>query len=192
MASLHAVPHQTRIANAAIATVAYIGQMFWPTDLAVFYPYPDGNPPLAKTVAAFLVLAGISTIAWLASRRLPCLLVGWLWYLGMLVPVIGLIQVGDQATADRYTYLPQIGLYIAIAWTVAPWVAYSAVRRWTCGVVAAVILASLMVCAWRQTSHWRNSETLWRHTLQHTTGNVFAHNNLGTNLLDSSNPKTPS
>jgi hypothetical protein len=182
LATLHAIPYQTRIANAAISCVAYIGQMFWPAGLAVFYPYPEGNPPLAKTIAAIAALAGVSAIAFLMRRRFPCLLVGWFWYLGMLVPVIGLVQVGDQAMADRYTYLPQIGLAIAIAWTVASLVADGFVHRWACGAVAAAVLASLMVCAWLQTSHWRNSETLWRHTLEQNDRNVFAHNNLGMDL----------
>ena len=106
-------PWSRRLGNALISYVVYLGQMFCPAGLAPFYPGPTGDVPLAEVLGSLLLLAGISAAAWILRRRHPYLLVGWLWYLGMLVPVIGLVQVGWQARADRYTYLPQIGLVLA-------------------------------------------------------------------------------
>jgi tetratricopeptide (TPR) repeat protein len=115
----------------------------------------------------------------LAWRRLPYLFVGWFWYLGMLVPVIGLVQVGSQAMADRYTYLPQIGLCIALAWGAANVAVTWPYRRLAYSIASVSLVVALMVCAWRQTTYWRNGETLWTHALECTSRNVFAHNNLG-------------
>ncbi|MFZ1936953.1 MAG: tetratricopeptide repeat protein [Thermoguttaceae bacterium] len=183
------VPIQSRIANALVSYVAYIGQFFCPTGLALFYPYPDQGLPLWKVVGAAAALVGISVAAVLARRRLPYLFVGWFWYVGMLVPVIGLVQVGLQAMADRYTYLPQIGLCTAVTWTAAAvgrkflsGGRIAALRPWAYGVACALLLAGLAACGWRQTALWKNSETIWTYTLAHTTNNVFAHNNLGAAL----------
>jgi tetratricopeptide (TPR) repeat protein len=183
------VPIHARIANALMSYVAYIGQFFYPSGLALFYPYPGEGVPIWKVIAAAAVLIGISVAAVLARRRLPCLFVGWFWYVGMLVPVIGLMQVGLQAMADRYTYLPQIGLCIAVTWsTVAAGQRFLsaeknvAYRRWVYDAASLLLIAVLMACGWHQTSLWKNSETIWTHTLAHTTRNVFAHNNLGAAL----------
>ena len=160
-----AIPLSSRIANALVSYVAYIGNFFYPAGLAVFYPHPESGLPIWKVVAAALALAGISAAALAWRRRFPYLFVGWFWYLGMLVPVIGLVQVGSQAMADRYTYLPQIGLCLAVTWGVAQLAASWPHRRWVCGVASALVVLVLMGCAWRQTSYWRDSETLWTHTL---------------------------
>jgi protein O-mannosyl-transferase len=183
------VPIHSRIVNALISYVAYIGQLFYPSGLVLFYPYPGEGVPLWKVAGAAAVLVGISVAAVLAWRRLPYLFVGWFWYLGMLVPVIGLVQVGEQAMADRYTYLPQIGLCIAVTWTaVAAGQTFlsagrsGAYRRWAFGVASALVLAALVACGWRQTSYWKNSETIWTRTLAFTANNAFAHNNLGVAL----------
>jgi tetratricopeptide (TPR) repeat protein len=178
------LPFYWRIANALVSYVIYLGQLFCPTGLAIYYPHPASTLPLWTVVAAALVLACISTIAVACRRRCPYLLVGWLWYVGMLVPVIGFIQVGGQARADRYTYLPQIGLYIALVWGVVDLCRSWAYRRWLCGVASALVLAILMACAWRQTCFWRDSETLWTHTLACTSPNSLAHDNLGSVLAD--------
>ena len=130
------------------------------------------------------MLAAICGSVVALRRRCPYLLVGWLWYLGMLVPVIGLVQVGLQAMADRYTYLPQIGLCIALAWGASDVTRSWPHRAWVCGVASALAVAVLMGCAWRQTSFWRDSETLWTHTLACTSGNYIAHYNLGVALAD--------
>jgi len=102
-----------------VACVSYLGKMFWPAHLAVLYPLPGHNPPIWQAPAAGLALAVLSLLALRQARRHPYLLVGWLWYLGTLLPVIGLVQVGVQAMADRYTYVPSIGLFIAVVWGMA-------------------------------------------------------------------------
>ncbi len=183
------VPIQSRIANALIAYVTYVGQLFYPTGLALFYPFPEQGVPLWQAAAAAATLIGISAAAVLARRRLPYLFVGWFWYVGMLVPVIGLVQVGLQSMADRYTYLPQIGLCVALTWTAAAFGEkflatgrIAACRRWAYAAAAVSLIGGLAVCGWRQTALWKNSETIWTYTLAHTKNNVFAHNNLGAAL----------
>lgn len=179
------LPARWRIANAAASYVAYLGQYFLPVNLAALYPHPVDRLSLARVAWAFLVLALITAAALSARKTRPFFLVGWLWYLGMLVPVIGLIQAGQQAMADRYTYLPQIGLCIALAWGLASAAAaWPALHRYLIG-GAVLSLVSLMACACRQTSYWRDSESLWRHTLACTSDNYVAHNNLGLVLASS-------
>ena len=129
-------------------------------------------------VGAFLLLLGISVAVVVWRRKCPFLLVGWLWYVGMLVPVIGLVQVGRQAHADRYTYLSQIGLYIALAWGVSEVMRRWPHRRWACGAVSAIVLMLLAADAWQQTSYWRNNEALWVRALACTSRNGIAHDNL--------------
>ena len=162
------VPISSRIANAVVSYVAYLGQFFYPVGLSAFYPHPQDSLPMWKIAVAATVLIGISLAVVLAWRRIPCLFVGWFWYVGMLVPVIGVVQVGSQAMADRYTYLPQIGLCIAVTWSAAAvgQIFLSAkknagYRRWAGGVASALVLAALMACASQQTTFWQNSETLW-------------------------------
>ncbi len=178
MVSLDAAPISLRISNALVSSVAYIGQFFWPVNLAVFYPYPQGGHPMWAAVAAGAVLIAISAAALLCRRKRPYLLVGWLWYLGMLVPVIGLVQVGSQSMADRYTYLPQIGLAIAIVWGIADATARWPRRRLAFAAASCVLGPALIVAAMLQTSYWRNGETLWSRALTSTEQNLFAHSNL--------------
>jgi tetratricopeptide (TPR) repeat protein len=154
--------------------------MLWPVRLAVFYPHPNDRLPLLQVTVAITLLVSISLLTIYWRRTKPYLITGWVWYLGMLVPVIGLVQVGEQAHADRYTYLPQIGLYIIIAWMVGDLLLQSrCVRRAAVCVIAAIAIVSLGVCALVQASYWKNSETLWNHTLAVTGENDVAHNNLG-------------
>jgi tetratricopeptide (TPR) repeat protein len=164
-----------RIGNALISYVTYLSQSLCPMDLAVLYPRLGLALPFGRIFAAFLVLAAITATTWVWRRRQPYLLVGWLWYLGMLVPVIGIVQIGSQAVADRFTYLPQIGLWIALVWGAAEVCRSSPSRRWMCGGASALVLAILMGCAWRQASFWHDSETLWTHTLACTSRNSGAH-----------------
>ena len=119
--ALQRLPFSWRVAYAALAYVAYLGKMFYPAGLAVFYPMPKGPPPAWGVVAAVSLLLAISAAAFAARRKCPYLFCGWLWYLGTLIPVIGLVQVGAQSMANRYTYLTQVGLYMAIAWGAAEW-----------------------------------------------------------------------
>jgi len=179
---LDQLPLGVRLENAAVAYATYLVQFFYPAGLAAYYPHAEGDLPLWRVAAAAAVLIALTVGALAARRRHPWLLVGWLWYLGMLVPVIGIVQVGGQATADRYTYLPQIGLAIALTWEAKHWAAGKPVRVWACGIVATLAVAVLMGCAWRQTSYWRDSETLWRRTLDCTRRNALAHLHLGAEL----------
>jgi len=186
--SFQSIDFPSRMGNALISYAVYLGQMVLPVNLALLYPHPGNHLFMGKVVLALLVLILISAGVLIGRRRQPWLLVGWLWYLGMLVPVIGLVQVGTQARADRYTYLPQMGLYLLLTWSVAaisskwPW------RRAVLGTAAAVILAGLMMVAHVQTRYWKNSITLWTHTLNCTSGNYTAYNNLGIALADQGKP----
>ena len=167
-----------RVENAVASYAIYIFKMFWPARLAVFYPYPH-DLPVWQIALSVLLLTVISTIVLRERRSRPYLAVGWLWYLGTLVPVIGLIQVGAQARADRYMYLPMVGLGIMLAWGL------TAVLKNRVAISAAIVgcLACAVVCE-AQIQYWRNSETLFRHALDVTSDNYLAHHNLGVALAD--------
>ena len=173
-----------RFANAVVAYVDYLGKMIYPADLAVLYPFPSEPLPNWEVFGAIAGLLAISIAVWVGRRHYPYLLVGWLWYLGTLAPVIGLVQVGSQKMADRYTYLTQVGLYVAIAWGAARICGAWPNRRLLVAVASVLILAVLVRSAWRQTQYWQDSVTLWTHTLASTTQNVVAHTNLGLALAD--------
>ena len=173
------LPILERINNAAVSYVLYIWQMFWPMNLAVFYPHPENRLPLWEIISSLLLLICITAVAIVLRKKRPYLITGWLWYLGMLVPVIGLVQVGWQGRADRYTYLPQIGLYIAITWAVADLTSLWRRQRTILSAAAILVIGALGLCAWVQTSYWRDSETLFRHALAVTVNNDVAENNLG-------------
>jgi tetratricopeptide (TPR) repeat protein len=168
-----------RLVTALLACKGYLAQMVYPAGLAVFYPFPHNGLPVREAAMDGTLLAVISAAALWQRRKQPWLLVGWIWYLVMLLPVVGVIQVGGQAHADRYTHLPQIGICVAITWLVAQW----RVSRAALGMLMAGVLALFMVCAWQQTAYWQNSETLWTYTLACTMDNDIAHNNLGNALL---------
>ena len=170
-----AIPMPLRIGNALVSYAVYLRQVVWPGGLAVFYPQLEKGYPVWTIAFSFLLLALITGGVLAFGRKRRWLLTGWFWYLGMLTPMIGIVQVEEFMHADRYTYLPQIGIYIGAAWLVAE---YRVSRVAFEGLMAGV-LAVLMVCAWRQTGYWKNSEILWTHTLACTTGNYIAHNNLG-------------
>jgi tetratricopeptide (TPR) repeat protein len=182
--SLGNAPVSLRVANALVSAATYLRQMFCPTGLAVLYPYPFNGLPGSEVALAALALAGISAAAWFWRRGRPYLLAGWLWYLIMLAPVIGILQVGPQARADRYTYLPQIGVYVLLTWAAAELSAGWRWRRVVLGGGGAMILGALVFCARAQCSYWRDSESLWTQTLACTSGNFIGHNNLGDALLE--------
>ncbi len=173
----------SRAGNALVAYAAYLGQMLYPAGLAVFYPYP-ANLSIWNICLSLLIILILSASALAVRRKQPCLLVGWLWYLGMLVPVIGLLQVGNQARADRYTYLPQIGLYMMVAWGAAELCGGWRYRRAVLGSAAAAIIAGLLASAYVQTGYWKDNISLWTHTLACTSENYLAHMNLGLALDD--------
>ncbi|MGP8201202.1 MAG: tetratricopeptide repeat protein [Limisphaerales bacterium] len=176
--SIEKVSLPLRFGNALVTCMVYLGQMVWPAGLALFYPYPHQGFPAGEVALAGTLLAGLSVVVWQERRRQPWLLTGWVWYLVMLLPVLGIIQVGAQAHADRYTYLPQIGIYMAVTWLAAEWGMKWRNGRAAFAVVMPAILAVLMVCAWKQTSHWQDNESLWIHSLTCTTDNYLAHYNL--------------
>jgi protein O-mannosyl-transferase len=173
-----------RLANALVSCVVYLGQMIWPSRLAAFYPYPLHGLPAGEVALAGLLLAGASAVAFGQRRKKPWILAGWLWYLVMLLPVLGIIQVGRQAHADRYTYLPQIGIYLAVTWLAAELAAKWRVGEWALGILMGAIVAALTVSAWKRTAYWQNSEILWAHAIACTTDNGVAHSNLGTALAE--------
>jgi tetratricopeptide (TPR) repeat protein len=184
MADLDRFSLSARIANALVVYMTYVVQLFMPVDLAVNYPHPGDGLPVWKMAGSLAALATITSLAVVNRRQYPYLLVGWLWYLGMLVPVIGILQVGSQARADRYTYLPQIGLCVALAWGAADLARSWSVPRRTQAIAAVLGLAALMGCAWRQTSYWQNTETLWRRAVACRPDDWRAHITLGSALLD--------
>jgi tetratricopeptide (TPR) repeat protein len=175
--SLNRFPLPARAANAAIAYVSYMVKTVWPADLAVLYP--ARGPEFGSAVTALLILAALTWAAlrWVKPR--PYLAVGWFWYLGMLVPVIGLVQVGTQAMADRYTYVPMVGLSIALAWTVADLVEHRPALRMVTAAATILALVVLAVASYRQATYWKSSRTLFEHTLAVTTDNSIIQNNLG-------------
>jgi tetratricopeptide (TPR) repeat protein len=175
------LPFGARGGNALISYCRYLGKMFWPTDLAVFYPHP-GHWPLDKVVLAGVLLLSLSVVLWVQRRRSPYLLIGWLWYCGTLVPTIGLVQSGGQAMADRFTYVPSLGVLVF-----AVWGAYELTRRWHYGVIALSVTgsAAIVLClalTRQQLGYWQDSETLFRHALAVTEKNWLAHDNLGATL----------
>ena len=179
--SFDAFPLKTRIANALISYVSYIGKMIWPENLAVYYPHPLALP-MWQTVGAGLFLIAVSFLCIWAARKRPYLAMGWLWYLGTLVPVIGLVQVGSQAMADRYTYIPLIGLFVLIGWTVPGILVGWRHRRTVLALSTTVLLLGFTWCTWVQVGYWQNSISLFQHTVKVTADNHFAHNNLGVAL----------
>jgi protein O-mannosyl-transferase len=167
-----------RCVNALVSYSRYLGKLFWPADLAVFYPLP-AHWPVGKVVLAGGLTLGLSVLVWAQRRRRPYLLMGWLWFLGTLVPVIGLVQVGGQAMADRYTYLPSLGVLLLTVWG-----GCELIRRWKYQAMASSVAGgtAVVLClalTQRQLGYWQNSELLFQHALDVTEDNVLAHKNLG-------------
>jgi tetratricopeptide (TPR) repeat protein len=177
--ALEVYPVRIRVANVVVSYVRYMGKMIWPQNLAVFYPHPGQSLPMWQAAAAGLLLLLISTVVIRAGRRYPYLPVGWFWYLGTLVPVIGLVQVGAQAMADRYTYVPLIGLFIMVAWGVSDLLGSWRHGKPALALAATSVLFALMMSTFLQVKHWENSLTLFEHALRVTTNNSQIHNNLG-------------
>jgi tetratricopeptide (TPR) repeat protein len=183
VASLELVPISFRLENVPTAYVVYLSKFFWPASLAIIYPITSDFQIAPMTVAvAVAVLIFVTAAAWLARRRAPYLPVGWLWFLGTLVPVIGLVQVGAQTLADRYTYIPSIGLSIVVAYGMRDLVGRFQLPKLVVAAVAALILAACVARTENQLRYWQNSETLFRHALAMTKDNYIAHINLGVTL----------
>ena len=178
------LPLSWRLQNAAASYVLYIGQMFWPTRLAVFYPHSENTLPLWWVGLSVSLLFGMTLLAFLTRKRHPYILTGWLWYVVMLVPVIGIFQVGLHGHADRYTYLPQIGLSIMVTWAAVELVKGSRLRLVGLTSAAIIALMALGGMAWRQVTYWKDSETLWTRALAVTPNNDVALAGLGGVLLE--------
>ncbi len=194
VASLDSYPLWVRITNGAVSYVAYIGKMFWPLDLAVFYPHPGESINFWQGAGAGGLLVLVSSVAVIMRKKHPYLLTGWLWYLGTLVPVIGLVQVGVHSMADRYTYIPLIGLFIMLTWG-----SHSLFSKYFTGIdkaglqrfleitIALVILATLSIISKQQVSLWQNSLTLWTHELTLFNDVSAGYNNRGNAYIESGN-----
>jgi tetratricopeptide (TPR) repeat protein len=180
--TLASFPLAGRVANALHSSVAYIAQAIWPTGLAAFYPYPQ-EVAVLPAAGALALLAAITAVVVLTARRRPYLAVGWFWYLGTLLPVSGLVQVGSHAMADRYTYVPTIGLFIVVAWGAAEIAGRVRLPRWAPVAVSCAVLLVCAVMTRAQVETWKDSAALWRHAIDVVPGNYYAHNGLGLELV---------
>jgi Tfp pilus assembly protein PilF len=175
--AVRTLPAGVRWGNAIVAYVRYLGKAFWPVRLAVLYPHPGDSLAVWKIVAAAAALISITALV-LHWRERRYLAVGWFWFLGTLTPVIGILSFGEQAMADRYAYLPYIGLFVAVVWGVAEMARARRISAVWLAAPAVLILATLGVLSRRQLAYWHDSEALWRHTLNVTEGNYIAHGGL--------------
>ncbi len=177
-----------RFANAAVSCVAYLGQLFVPVGLSPMYSHPEAGLPAWHVAATAALLFAITAAAVIGRRAYPYFFVGWFWNVGMLVPVLGLTFVGMHARADRYTYLSQIGLYIALVWGAVQLGAPLPARRWVFGIGSAIMLTALMACSWRQVGFWHDDGTLWKHALACDPKSATARYSLGTVLERTGEP----
>jgi Tfp pilus assembly protein PilF len=181
---LFSFPLVSRIANAPVAFVTYLEKIFWPYDMAVFYPFSD-KLPVWQVLGAILIIFIISFVVILMVKRLPYLFVGWLWYSIILLPVIGIIQIGRYAyaMADRYTYLPSIGIAVMLSWGIPYLIKSEKIRKNILFPVGIMFLSIMAILSWKQCIYWKNSAALFSHALQVTKDNAVAYNNLGTALF---------
>ena len=180
--AVRTLPLEARVSNALVTYCRYLGKLVWPSDLAAFYPHP-GQWPIGAVLLAGGFMLAVSVLVFVGRRRAPFALMGWLWFCGTLAPVIGLVQAGEQAMADRYTYLPAIGVLVIIVWG-----ACNLTGRWQHSVIVqtAVVLTAVIMCVGatrQQLGYWKDDETLWRHALEVTPKNYFAHKSLGDAFL---------
>ncbi len=177
------VPFDIRLGNALVSYVSYIGKIIWPHNLAAFYPFPD-SIHFWQVSGAAVILMAISSTVFLLRRSSPYLTVGWLWYLGTLVPVIGFVKVGSQAMADRYSYIPSIGFFIMLVWGINALFATWRLQRRVVFIVALLVFSALSAQTWKQVGYWRNTVTLFEHSLIVTGTNFYANNILWTAKRD--------
>ncbi len=176
------IPLGIRISNAFVSYVSYLWKMVWPSSLTVFYPHPavaGFDLPVWEIVGAALLIVAFSLLAVWQRHRRPFLTMGWLWYLGTLIPVIGIVQVGNQGMADRYTYVTLVGIFIAVAWTIPSVVLSGRFRQLLFGILGGMVIMGLSALAWQQTAYWRDNVTLFSRSLAVTKNNWLAWNNLG-------------
>jgi hypothetical protein len=175
-------PLSIRVGNAIVCYARYLGKAFWPSRLALVYPHPGASIRIWQVLAALVLLLAVTAFV-LRERRRRYLLVGWLWFLGTLVPMIGLVQVGEQAMADRYAYLPFVGLFIMICWGVSDWASQRKVPAAVLAGASVVLIVLLSVTAYRQLGYWRDNIILWTHIIDVTPPNYIAQDDLGGALL---------
>lgn len=179
MVTMENISFIERLSNAVVSYGNYLGKIFWPVNLAVFYPF-EHSLPMWKVLISALILIIITASAFYFIKKLPFLFTGWFLYLGTLVPVIGLIQVGDQGMADRYTYLPSIGLVIIMSWGIPHLFKHDTIRRNILFPAAFVIIALMAMQTWQQCGQWKNSMKISSHALRVTENNYKMHHNMGT------------
>lgn len=182
--ALHSYPLTVRLENAIVSYAMYVRDALWPSPLVPLYPHPEGPLAAWKVLAALICLGAVTALAAIRWGRQRYLLVGWLWFLGTLVPMIGLVQVGSQARADRYAYLSFIGLFIMVCWGVADWAERRHLPRIWLPAASVLVLLALTVATYRQIGYWNDNVTLWSHTLQFTSSNYLAEDNLGGALTE--------
>jgi len=176
-----------RLTNAMVSYLEYLEKMIWPRGLSILYPHPENTLAAWKGILCGLALVGITAIVIKFIRKAPYLAVGWFWYLGTLVPVIGIVQAGFQAMADRYAYVPLIGIFIIVAWGVPELISKWRYKEKVLSISVGIIIFTLLITTWRQVSHWKNSITIFKHAIRVTDKKYpnFAsiHYNLGIALV---------
>ena len=156
VASLDVFSFQARLTNAIVSYLEYLGKMIWPSGLSILYPHPGNALPLWQGILCGMALVGITIISIRLIRKAPYFAVGWFWYLGTLVPVIGIVQVGGQAMADRFTYIPLIGIFIIVAWGVPELISKWHYKEKVLSISVGIIIFTLLITTWGQVSHWKN------------------------------------
>ena len=182
MTPIEKLPLTLRVSNAAAAYIQYIAKIFYPNKLAILYPHPFGKVSHFSPIVCFTLLVVISIIILRLAKKHRYIVTGWFWYLGTMVPVIGLVQVGMQSMADRYTYIPSIGISIFVTWTIREFTRKWKRQKIILSLSAITVLTILFICTRIQIKYWKNSSTLFEHTLKVTKNNYVAHNNYGTLL----------
>ena len=185
--SLDLIPLQARLTNSLVSYLEYLGKIAWPSKLSILYPHPENALPVWLGIFCGVVLVSITIISIKLINKAPYLTVGWFWYLGTLLPVIGIVQVGGQAMADRFTYIPQIGIFMIIAWGIPDLVSKWRHKEKVLAVSVVIITLTLMITTWIQVGHWKNSITIFQHAIK-VTGKKYpnlavAHNHLGMALF---------
>ena len=187
--SLGYVPIHLRLENAIYSYAKYVAKIFWTVNMALVYPHPLNKLTFLQVILSAIFLIAVSGLVWQSRERRPYAIIGWLWFLGTLVPVIGLVQVGPQGMADRYAYIPTIGIFVVLVWGFNDWASSkSRVAAWG-KPMAFAVLAFLAVLTFRQIGYWRSSEELWTHTLQITEDNFIADDMLGSLLVQERRPE---
>lgn len=169
--------------NAAISYIKYITQMVWPSRLAVFYPFIEESISITKVIFSIVIIGLATALATAYRKRFPYIISGWLWYMVTILPVIGILRIGRQAHADRYTYIPLIGLFVVVVWGLSDLSKAFGIRTRYLAVFAVAVISSLMFTAYRQVGYWQNSYTLFRHAEEYTVNNCITQNNIGEALM---------